>query len=442
MATFIAIPVKTQSKTAMKKVLDYVVRPDKTNYLNPETGTQYKLISGQNCMPETAFKEFMNTKEQYRKAHGVFYKQYVQSFKPDCGAMPEQIHQIGVGLAKQFKGFEVVIATHIDTDHWHNHFVVNSVNCETGLKIQINEKGLERLRQQSDEICKQFGLEVLQPYQKPKQRAMNQREYRAAVRGDSWKMKLLSAIEKATVASHSKAGFIRNMEQMGYGVKWIDKYKYITYTTSNGQKCRDNRLFDEKYLKSNMEDYFGGLEKTHGNQPRNRRDLDRTVSANPDWSQTRTVERTGTAHSDGRHGDCREHGADIEAADTGRHRLPDEERNSASQYRDGKRHKLSDAKDSGNRYFQAGGERARSSEDGIETGVGHDGEVTDAGLVPGKTQNQVGANWGDIAIDALALAISINAMVENPKQKKKKDEPENKKEHRKKSHERTLEMGR
>lgn len=60
------------------------------------------------------------------------------------------------------------MATHIDRDHWHNHFDVNSVNSETGLKIQINEKGLEELRNRSDEICQQFGLEVLTPYQKPK----------------------------------------------------------------------------------------------------------------------------------------------------------------------------------------------------------------------------------------------------------------------------------
>ena len=67
-------------------------------------------------------------------------------------------------MAKAFEGFEVVVATHIDRDHWHNHFVVNSVNSETGLKIQINEKGLEELRNRSDEICQQFGLEVLTPY--------------------------------------------------------------------------------------------------------------------------------------------------------------------------------------------------------------------------------------------------------------------------------------
>lgn len=157
MATFTAIPEKTQTATAMKRVIDCVMQ-DKKTVLDG-----IKLVSGQNCVPASAFEVFMDTKHQYGKANGVFFNQYVQSFKPGCGTTPEQIHQIGLELAKAFDGFEVVVATHIDRDHWHNLFVVNSVNCETGLKIQINEKALEQLRRQSDEICRQFGLEVLKP---------------------------------------------------------------------------------------------------------------------------------------------------------------------------------------------------------------------------------------------------------------------------------------
>ena len=240
MATFTAIPEKTQSATAMKRVVDYVMQDKKISY------NGIRLVSGQNCLPESAYQEFMATKHQYSKTSGVFFKQYVQSFKPDCGATPEQIHQIGLELAKSFDGFEVVVATHIDRDHWHNHFVVNSVNCETGLKIQINEKGLEQLRRKSDEICQWFGLEVLKPYQKPKQKSLNQREYRAALRGNSKKLKLTNAIDYAVAVSRSKAQFIDQMKKLGYGVKWIEHYKYITYTTPDGQRFRDNRLLDEQ----------------------------------------------------------------------------------------------------------------------------------------------------------------------------------------------------
>ncbi len=246
MATFTAISNKTQNRTAMRKVLDYVMQDYKTIY------NGIKLVSGQNCIPNSAYPEFMATKNQYGKANGVFFKQYVQSFKPNT-ATPELIHQIGIETAKFFDGFEVVVATHIDRDHWHNHFVVNSVNCETGLKIQINEKGLEELRNHSDKICRQFGIETLKPYTKPKQKNMNIREYRAAMKGESWKFALMAMIDQAMKHCRTKDEFRKYIRRNGYDVKWQNNYKYITYTCPNNMKCRDIKLHEEKYRKENME---------------------------------------------------------------------------------------------------------------------------------------------------------------------------------------------
>lgn len=246
MATFTAISNKTQNRTAMKRVLDYVMQDYKTIY------NGVKLVSGQNCIPQSAYSEFMATKNQYGKANGVFFRQYVQSFKPNT-ATPEIIHQIGIETAKFFEGFEVVVATHIDRDHWHNHFVVNSVNCENGLKIQINEKALEKLRDYSDEICQRFGVEVLKPYTKPKQKSVSQREYRAAMKGESWKFALMAMIDRAMRHCRTIDEFKKYMKQNGYDVKWHENYKYITYTCPNNMKCRDIRLHQDKYRKENME---------------------------------------------------------------------------------------------------------------------------------------------------------------------------------------------
>lgn len=292
MAIFTAIPEKTQTTTAMKRVLDYVMQDKKTVI------DGIKLVSGQHCVPESAYQEFMATKHQHGKAKGVFFKQYVQSFKPDCNATPEQIHRIGLETAKLFDGFEVVVATHIDRDHWHNHFVVNSVNCETGYKIQIDEKGLEELRHKSDAICQQFGLEILAPYQKPKQKSINQREYRTALRGESKKLKLTNAIDYAVATSRNKKQFIEQMNKLGYGVKWIDHYKYITYTTPDGQRFRDNRLLDDKYLKTNMEELFAyGYYQTKEQQSDrtdnrgNGGDIDRADTASVSASDIGTVQQ-------------------------------------------------------------------------------------------------------------------------------------------------------
>lgn len=227
MAIIYAVRERTQSKIAMRKVMEYTAQDKKTLY-EDENGQKYKLLSGQNCCGDTAFKEFMTTKRQYRKEKGVYFYQYVQSFKPDIGVTPQEIHQMGIELAKYFKGYEVQIATHIDRDHWHSHLIVNSVSCETGLKLQFNEKNLEQLRTLSDEICASYGLDTLKPYQKPKQKPMSAGEYRAAVRGGSYKFKLMNAIDHAMAQSRTREEFIARMEQMGYQVKWNPKYKYIT----------------------------------------------------------------------------------------------------------------------------------------------------------------------------------------------------------------------
>ena len=106
MAIVAAIKGRTQSKTATGKVITYVIQQKKTLFHDEETHQKYRLISGQNCVAETAFKEFMATKAQYGKDNGVFYKHFVQSFKPGEAASPKEIHQMGVELAEYFKGFE------------------------------------------------------------------------------------------------------------------------------------------------------------------------------------------------------------------------------------------------------------------------------------------------------------------------------------------------
>jgi hypothetical protein len=276
MAIVTAVKERTQSRTAMVKVIRYVSQDKKTLYENE--GRSYKLLSGQDCCGETAFQEFMETKRQYNKEKGVFFYQYVQSFKPNEKATPDEIHQMGEELAKYFKGYEVLIATHIDRDHWHNHLIVNSVNCETGLKLQFNEKNLKQLRTMSDQICMAHGLEILKPYEKPALQGVHTGEYRAAVSGNSWKFRLMSAIDRAMVQSRTKSGFIAGMEQMGYGVKWMPNYKYITYTTPEGQKCRDNRLHEENFLKERMEELYAehrGLEEAQQSD----RDIEPAVSS-------------------------------------------------------------------------------------------------------------------------------------------------------------------
>ncbi len=252
MATVSYIPESHQSISAMKAVIDYCLQQKKV--ADEENGR--RLVSGVNCNGENAFTEFMATKTAHHKKGGMNFYHYVQSFSPSESVTAEQVHEIGLAFAKKaWPGHEVLVTTHTDTAHLHNHFVINSVHYENGSKLRQNPGTLTKLRSLSDGICQQHGLSVLEPYKKDGAN-ISSREYRVAAKGDSWKFKLMSDIDFVMNCSGSRTDFMRKMQRLGYKVTWTDERKYITFTCPNGMKCRDIRLHEEKYLKEVLEYEF------------------------------------------------------------------------------------------------------------------------------------------------------------------------------------------
>ncbi len=445
MAIIYAVKEKTQSKTAMSKVLRYVSQDRKTLF-GDEQGNTVKLVSGQNCCGATAFQEFMATKRRYRKEKGVYFYQYVQSFKPGTPITPQKIHQMGVELAKYFDSYEVQIATHIDRDHWHNHLVVNSVSCETGLKLQFNEKDLERLRALSDQICQAHGLEILKPYRKPEHRPVLAGEYRAAARGGSFKFRLMAAIDQAMKQSRTKAGFIACMERMGYRVKWEPHYKYITYTTPEGQRCRDNRLYEQKYLKAEMEEHFNaGLRETETAQPAGERlaraagtDGHGAVSAAGQRDSDRSVEH----HAEGPAVDCAapSGAVGLRRGPAGRGgRKPDdgallpERLLPADRGFEGYR-PAGEPSDYGIGVCGDGEDEEYDSMDDTEYAGPMGNEADAPGYIPAQNQGEMDGNRGVSLGDVLALAKAVEDLVNpyDPQQEREKPKPVHKKRHRRK----------
>ena len=198
------------------------------------------------------------TKEQFDKTDGRQYYHFVQSFDKQDDLSPLEVHAIGLELAqRQFPNFEVLVATHMDTEHLHNHLVVNSVSFQSGKKLHQSAADLQAHRIANDEICVAHGLEILPPPQKQvKQKRMSTREYRSAAKGESWKFRLMNTIDQCMRYAASKEEFISLMESEGYQVRWTDSRKNITYTAPEGMKCRDDRLHETKYTKEVMEDEF------------------------------------------------------------------------------------------------------------------------------------------------------------------------------------------
>lgn len=245
------------SKANIKRIINYVTQDKKTTV---------DLITGKDCMAESCLEEMLYTKDLYNKTGGRQYIHIIQSFDPKDNLTPNQVHNAGLKLANTFNGFQVLVATHIDKEHLHNHLVVNSVSFENGYKVQMSKKDLQYLKDYSDEICLEMGASVIP--KKDKTNYIKRNEYRVAERGKSWKFKLINAIDLSIVESTCKEDFIKTMNKLGYQVNWTDTRKYITYTTPEGYKCRDNKLFEEKYLKGNMEDEFRKIEREQQNSTR------------------------------------------------------------------------------------------------------------------------------------------------------------------------------
>ena len=239
----------TQSRSAMRGVMRYVMQEKKTAW---DGGP---LISGINCQPQSVYDDFLNTKLLYHKDGGVMFYHMVQSFPKGAAVDPRQAHEAARRLAEYFDGCEVLVCTHVDREHIHSHCVINSVNFETGKKLHMAKEQLQELMRRNDMICQEMGLPA---FDAPTQQArgMGGAEYHTALKGQSWKLRLMNTIDECMKYAADKDAFVSLMESEGYAVRWESTRKYITYTTPDGMKCRDSKLHEEKYCKEAMEREF------------------------------------------------------------------------------------------------------------------------------------------------------------------------------------------
>ncbi len=234
----------TSGKINPRTVINYVCNKEKTTD---------KLISGKDCMPESCEYEFAEVKKAFGKTDGRTYYHMIQSFSPDNRITPEQAHEVGLQMAELFEGYQVLVVTHTNKAHTHNHLVINSVNFENGKKLTISNQELERIKNYSNSICLQNGWDVTE--------AKTRRN-----RNPKWKQIIIEDALTAMAESYSMDEYISKLKELGIYVSYNPDYKYMTYSDAEGHKCRDAKLFDERLLKKNLEIYFdlGGAETLIG----------------------------------------------------------------------------------------------------------------------------------------------------------------------------------
>lgn len=274
----------------LKATLTYVLNHDKTDDI---------LINGKDIFIDDPYTQMMGVKSIFGKEEKNKYRQclhFVQAFHPDDNLTHIEANEIGMKLAEYYKNYQVLVVTHTNTKHKHNHFVVNSVSHVDGKMVQMTPQDLQNIKDLSDSLCREYGLSVIEHPQRNSDISKN--EYHVALKMESWKYKLISAIDNALDISATKNEFIQNIKAQGYDINWSDNRKNITYTTPDGKKCRDNKLHDNKYLKEMMENEFN-TRKIKGFTPR-RNSKSTTKSSNSRFNTTNSSSNEFTTRQNAR----------------------------------------------------------------------------------------------------------------------------------------------
>jgi hypothetical protein len=199
---------------AIDNVVEYAANDMKTEHRS--------YVSCLNCQEDSAAAQFVGTKQLWRKSDGRACYHGYQSFKAD-EVTAEVAHEIGVKLAKELWGdrFEVVIATHCNTGHYHTHFVINSVSFADGMKFYNSPADYARMREVSDRLCREYSLSVIEH---PGNQAKSYAEWQAEKDGrPTNKGMIRQDIDAAILASTTRQGFFKELRDMGYELKFTGK---------------------------------------------------------------------------------------------------------------------------------------------------------------------------------------------------------------------------
>ncbi len=241
---FVENPPKT--KVSLKKTINYIKQPAKTR---PD------LVGGKDCDWNRTYDDFMEVKEEYDKTDGIMGRHMIMAFDVKDNITPELAKQLAEELLqnKLFNGFQVLYGVHLDKEHIHVHFLINSVNMKTGKRWHQTNTDLYNLISHSNRLCREHGFSEIE-FKQDKGHVSDASIHN---RFDSWKYELHLAVINAAHRSADRMDFIGFMRDLGYLVDWEDNKKYITFTTPLGKKCRNRKLYPRnKFGKKTLEKEF------------------------------------------------------------------------------------------------------------------------------------------------------------------------------------------
>ena len=284
MAVNKTINKRTNTHGAMRNCIEYVLRQDKTSELLTYVTGPYRHDE---IDYDLVYRTFLEEKKMWNKDTGRMYAHNIISWHKDEQITPEQAFEFGKEFAENwFSGFQTLVAVHKDKDHIHCHLVTNSVSYEDGRKLHNTRKDLERMKQLTNQMCRERGLTVAEKgkhfdgsqIEKGEVIAWSKDKYnlfRQQVK-DSFVADCAMAVLKALENCISKEKFIEKMKQFGWNVNWTEKRKHITFQNQDGKKVRDSNLSKTFHLDISKEDLENEFDR---NYERVRAEAERTNGA-------------------------------------------------------------------------------------------------------------------------------------------------------------------
>lgn len=246
-------------KQTINNTIEYVENKDKTqipisdlsntiDYASNKNKTEEQFyVTGINCDSKNVYQDMILVKKAYNKIDNIQGFHGYQSFK-EGEVTPDVAHKIGIQLANEMWGdeFQVVVTTHLNTNHVHNHFVVNSVSMKDGHKYNYSNHEMARLRQTNDFICKEYGLSSLE--EKVTRKNFNFSKY---MNHDNYSTITQRDIDIAIKNSFNYQDFINSMKKMNYEV--IERYGKLSVKHTNMKRnIRIERQFGDDYTIDNI----------------------------------------------------------------------------------------------------------------------------------------------------------------------------------------------
>ena len=286
-------------KHHLQRCLDYTSNPKKTekfsaddlnrllSHTQNQNKTEHQLyVTGFRCNPATAYRRMYRTKKRWNQPMDegdILAYHIIQSFSPG-EATPDQVHKIGCEFARRFLAdrFECTVSTHLDKGHLHNHIVVNSVSYADGKMFRNNfDTYYHGIRQVSDELCRENRLSVIETDGKGK-------SYDEWLSGQAGKPTIRGMVrkdvEQAIAAADSFDGFITELQNMGYTVKYGPRVEHIAVRHKDAQRnIRIDRL-DPRFSETALREYYRQLHRMPTEMQQEYRQ--ENAPAKPKWQPT------------------------------------------------------------------------------------------------------------------------------------------------------------